>query len=725
MDSGRVLAGRYRLVEPLGSGGMGTVWLAVDEVLHRQVAVKEVSPPADVSEPERDMLRERTMREARTAARLSHPNVVTIYDVVEDGNQPWIVMELLQARTLRDIVREDGPMTPRQTARVALQVLAALRAAHVLGITHRDVKPGNVMIDSAGRAVLADFGIARALDSPTITRSGMLVGSPSYIAPERARGERGGPESDLWSLGATLYTAVEGRPPYDRAGALATLMAVVTEDPDPPMRSGHLWPVISGLLRRDQAQRLGSAAAELMLRRIAEANEAPATAPLPITAGRVDPGGWAGAAPAPLGESPERIQATRPFEPHAVQPAAPVPLAETPAPAHTPEAPAPTPALVHSPEAPTPTHTPEAPTPADTPEAPTPADTPEAPTPADTPEAPTPADRLEAPTPADRLEAPTVAHSPEASPGTDEGDTEATPPAEFPVLITSLGHPGTDEREHRAEPAGEAVPAPFSASLLATQPAPASANIVEPPLAPPPMAPPPQPQEGRASWWRRQLTWVIAAAVALVAIAVALLVLNAGGHHAAAHAPRRGHAAATPAAAKSAVPAPRPSSAGSATPSPPPRPTAAGQAPVAAGYHTYHDPTGFSIAVPDGWVVSHQGVDVYISPPSGAAFLLIDQSSHPKPDPLADWRQQEANRIGTYPGYDRIRLEAISYPQAEKAADWEFTYNRQGVPTHVLNRNVLANATHAYALYWSTPESQWSQSFPIFEVFARTFQPAP
>jgi hypothetical protein len=709
MDSGRVLAGRYRLLEPLGSGGMGTVWLAVDEVLHRQVAVKEVSPPAGMSEHERGMLRERTMREARTAARLSHPNVVTIYDVVEDGSQPWIVMELLQARTLRDIVHEDGPMTPRQTARIALQVLAALRAAHVLGITHRDVKPGNVMIDSAGRAVLADFGIARALDSPTITTSGMLVGSPSYIAPERARGGRGGPESDLWSLGATLYAAVEGRPPYDRVGALATLTAVVTEDPDPPVRSGHLWPVISGLLRRDQAQRLSPAAAELMLRRIAEATEAPATTPLAAIDGRVDPGGWAGADPRPPGESPERAQATRPFEPHAPGPAA----------AHAGQEPA----LADSPEAPAP------------------------------------------------------------SAGTDDGDTTATPPAGFPALITSLGHPGTGEREHPAEPADEADPVPVSAARPAPQPAPASAHMGEPvpPLTPPlsdsappdsappdsgppdsgppdsgpsdsgpsdpapsdsaPLTPgppdsapldpapldPAPPQEGGASWRRRQLAWVITAAAVLAVLAVTavvLLALNAGGHHAAAQAPPRpGHPAGTPAAAKSAVPASRPASTGPATPSP--RPTAAGQAPVPPGYHAYHDPTGFSIAVPDGWVVSHQGVDVYVSPPSGAAFLLIDQSSHPKPDPLADWRQQEANRIGTYPGYHRIRLEAISYPQAEKAADWEFTYYRQGVLTHVLNRNVLANATHAYALYWSTPQSQWTQSFPIFEVLARTFQPAP
>ena len=215
------------------------------------------------------MLRERTLREARTAARLSHPNVVTIYDVVEDGGRPWIVMELVPARSLRDIVAENGPLTPQRAAEVGLQVLAALGAAHSLGIMHRDVKPGNVLIDAGGRAVLADFGIARTQDSPTLTTSGVLVGSPSYIAPERARGERGGRESDLWSLGATLYAAVEGWPPYDRNGALATLTAVVAEDPDPPRRCGALWPVISGLLARDPARRLGPAEAREMLRQVA------------------------------------------------------------------------------------------------------------------------------------------------------------------------------------------------------------------------------------------------------------------------------------------------------------------------------------------------------------------------------------------------------------------------------------------------------------------------
>jgi len=321
LGSGRFLAGRYRLRTELGSGGMGTVWLAQDELLDRQVAVKEISPPPEVSESEREVLRQRTLREARTAARLSHPNVVAIYDVVEDGGRPWIVMALIRARSLWEIVQEDGPLTPPEAAKVALQVLAALDAAHALGIMHRDVKPGNVLIDDGGRAVLTDFGIARADDSPTITSTGVLVGSPSYIAPERARGERGGIASDLWSLGATLYAAVEGRPPYDRPGALATLTAVVTEDPDPPSCLGPLWPVIQGLLDRDPARRLGSAAAEPMLRRIAEEHNIAPTAPFAVPTGWEDDG-EAEAAPVPSGGRLEEADRPRAFHPRVIVAAA-------------------------------------------------------------------------------------------------------------------------------------------------------------------------------------------------------------------------------------------------------------------------------------------------------------------------------------------------------------------------------------------------------------------
>ena len=259
--SSRVVAGRYRLVEHLGRGGMGHVWLAQDELLRRRVAVKEVSPPAGLSDGEREMLRERTLREARTAARLNHPNVVAVYDVVEDDGRPWIVMELVRAPSLRELVDENGPLDPRAVARIGLQLLGALQSAHAIGVMHRDVKPGNVLIDAGGGRCWRTSALPVSRVARPPLRRELLVGSPSYIAPERARGERGGPASDLWSLGATLYAAVEGRPPYDRAGALPTLMAVVSEDPDPPRRAGILWPVISGLMTADPSDRLSAAAA--------------------------------------------------------------------------------------------------------------------------------------------------------------------------------------------------------------------------------------------------------------------------------------------------------------------------------------------------------------------------------------------------------------------------------------------------------------------------------
>ncbi|MQA88235.1 MAG: protein kinase, partial [Streptosporangiales bacterium] len=224
---GRLVGGRYRLEEPLGRGGMGIVWRGRDELLGRAVSVKEVLLPPGLSAQEQDVLYRRTLREARAAARLDHPNVVLVYDVVEENGRPWIVMELVRARSLGDVIREDGPLPPHQVAEIGQHVLAALRAAHGAGVLHRDVKPSNVLLADDGRVVLTDFGVAAVEGDATLTGSGTLLGSPAYIAPERARGARATAASDLWALGATLYAAVEGRPPHDRGAAMATLTAVV------------------------------------------------------------------------------------------------------------------------------------------------------------------------------------------------------------------------------------------------------------------------------------------------------------------------------------------------------------------------------------------------------------------------------------------------------------------------------------------------------------------
>ncbi|GAA4032291.1 hypothetical protein GCM10022247_66640 [Allokutzneria multivorans] len=268
-DQGRLLGGRYRLGELIGRGGMGSVWGAVDEMLRRDVAVKEVTAPAWVSDEERRSLADRTMREARAAARISHPNVVTVYDVVDEDGRPWIVMELVKAPSLAQVVERDGALAPSRVAAIALQVFAALSAAHEHGILHRDVKPGNVLVHDTGRTVLTDFGIATVQGDASLTVSGMLVGAPGYIAPERARGLEVGTASDLWSLAATMYAAVEGKPPFDRTGALPTLTAVLTEDPEPMQNAGPLRPLIEAMLRKDPEQRPTPAEVEGVLRRVA------------------------------------------------------------------------------------------------------------------------------------------------------------------------------------------------------------------------------------------------------------------------------------------------------------------------------------------------------------------------------------------------------------------------------------------------------------------------
>ena len=265
----RIVAGRYALSGILGRGGMGTVWLATDRVLDRKVALKELTFSVYLTDEERAILRERTMREGRAAARLDHPHVTTVYDVVEEDGKPWLVMKHVSARSLQEILEEQGPLAPAAVARIGLDLIEALDAAHALGIVHRDVKPANVLVDADGRAWLTDFGIATTTGDSSLTTQGALIGSPSYMAPERANGDEPRPPVDLWSLGATLYAAVEGRPPFDRGEAMATLMAVVSEHPAPTLRSGPLEPVLQGLLTKDPALRSTGASARPQLAAIA------------------------------------------------------------------------------------------------------------------------------------------------------------------------------------------------------------------------------------------------------------------------------------------------------------------------------------------------------------------------------------------------------------------------------------------------------------------------
>jgi serine/threonine protein kinase len=562
MDSAehvRLIAGRYRLAQAIGRGGMGTVWRARDESLSRVVAVKEIVWLPHLSDAEREVARHRAVREAQVTARLNHPNVVRIYDIVEEEGRPWIVMELLPYRSLRDILQDDGPLAPAQAAKVGLGVLAALRAAHAEGVLHRDVKPANILISDEGRVVLTDFGIARAADSPSLTTSGMIAGSPPYISPERAHGGQAGPPGDLWGLGASLYAAVEGRPPFERDGVLASLTAVVNDDPDPGSHAGPLWPVITGLLRKDPVERLDAAQTERMLWHVA-ANGRTASA-VPIAPHHPEPSGARGAEGTLDDLGALDVSDTSP----------------------------------------------------------------------------------------DMAQVPEVSSAPQPR-----------------------GEPRVRSRAFLAAAAG-------------------------------------------------------GAAVVITAAGAAFALLSGGSpQHRTASPSVSSHPGARPSSgtqtsgASSSTSGPATSRSGSGPANP------AGYGALPAGFYRFRNPTGFSIGVPKGWQISHVGHYVYVRDPANSGiFLLIDQSDHPKPDPLADWQQQQASRASTYQDYHLIRLQSVRYPQAQKAADWEFTYDRNGVLVHVLNRNVLANPRHAYALYWSTPENDWDAYYHYFRTFAATFRPAP
>jgi serine/threonine protein kinase len=529
--SGTLLGERYRVAESLGSGGMGAVWRAHDELLGRDVAVKELVFPPGLGGHEKEVMRGRMMREARTAARLSHPGVVRVFDVVEAKERPWIVMELVpSARSLSEILKEEGTIAPARAARIGLEVLAGLSAAHAAGVLHRDVKPGNILIAPDGRAVLGDFGIAVAEGEPTLTRVGVLIGSPAYLSPEQAHGRPLTPGSDLWSLGATLYTAVEGRTPFHRENVMATLTAIITEPPDPPTLAGPLWPVIEGMLRKD---------------------------------------------------------------------------------------------------------------------------------------------------PADRLDAIALAQALTEMPAQDEADAALSRPS--PVSCSRAGHPEKRSGDGRPAPAG------------------------------------PRARRGR-------MVAVLSIVLLIGAAGVVALVLNRSSHRAGLTGTGKSTGQSTPSAKPPSTPSTR-SSASVASPRQSPSPTPGGSA-LPADFRRYQDDSGFSIGVPRGWKVSHDGGYVYVRDPGSSRYLLIDQTTHPKSDPLADWRQQDAYRRGSDNGYSRIRLEPVT-GYFEKAADLEFLHSSGGGKVHVLNRNILVNGHQAYALYWSTPASQWSGSQRYFEVFAASFRPTP
>ena len=585
---------------------MGAVWLAGDELLHKEVAVKEIPWARQPSAERQESRRERAFREARAVAGLDHPNIAGIYDIVQDDGRLWMVMQLapfrFPYRSLSDVVQDDGPLPPVWAARIGLQILSALHVAHGVGVLHRDINPGNVLLGPADRVMLAGFGMVTADGSAAPTTPEAFTGSPAYMAPERVRGEPATPAADLWSLGATLYAAVEGRPPFHRVGKMAVLTAVLGDYVDPPRHAGPLWPLISALLCKDPSVRPDAAETERLLQRVAGSRSGAQSAPLAAEAAR---------------------------------PAASAGPASDSDPMHRPN-------------------------------------------------------------------------------GASSNSAASNPSQMQPAEAGSAG----------SEP--DFVPGFGPRDDLPASQTPAPGHRTQEELLP----------HRRRQWWQLGAATAVTVIVAAIAAAVDLAPKDTTSHQIAVPGQRSaspGYPAAMPghqrlSPAPETPPArptqrPRPARPGPSGPnSPTPGRSARGVLP--RGFSWYHDPTGFSIGRPENWRISHKGHLVYIQDPNSGRFLIIDQTTHPKPNPLADWRQQEAARISTFPGYHRIRLQAVRYAQAERAADWEFTYDDNGQLTQVLNRNILANAHHAYALYWSTPASEWKTSYHYFRAFAATFRPA-
>ena len=600
-----LLHGRYRLQEPLARGGMGTVWRAHDELLDREVAVKEVLLPPGLGEEERAVIRQRTLREARAAARLNHPGVVTIFDVVEEHDQPWIVMAMLPSRTLSQIILDDGPLPPAAVAKHGIALLDALDAAHDAGVLHRDVKPSNVLVTRDGRTVLTDFGIATVEGDATITTTGLLVGSPAYMAPERARGLTPGPAADLWSLGATLYAAVDGRAPFDRTNTFSTLTAVLTEDPPPSDRLGPLAAVIEGLLIKDPENRLGATVARIMLVEAAKSKPSP-DIDHAVVDSATDPAAVLPATPPPLAAP---VQSRTSAADLLSQPA-PVP---------------PAPAAPAQPRAPAGTVT----------------------------------DVRKRP----RRRAVLVALGALVV-------VAALVGAGISGLFDGIGDP---DRDSQADPAATAAssPAPNAGSPSPAETA-AAGTTPSPPAA------------------------------------------DAATDQSGSSGPGSGSSSGQSSGQSGSGTSGSSGSSGSGS----------GQAAAAvpAGFTLHRDPTGFSVAVPEGWAPERKGTLVDFQEPGGRRFLRIDQTTDPKPDPNQDWLNQEpfvANRLAAY---ERLSIEPIDF-RGWLASDWLFEWSPSSGRLRVLNRGLTTGA-YGYALYWSVPEGQWEDSRSIFDVAAATFTPA-
>ncbi|WP_405958647.1 protein kinase domain-containing protein [Streptomyces phaeochromogenes] len=750
---------------------MGRVWRAVDEILDRQVAVKEMRIDGMDQEDSRTR-RERTLREARATARIDHPNVVRVYDVVDQGERLWIVMELVDGRSLDKVLAEDGPLSPRGTARIGLGLVAALGQVHAGGVLHRDIKPANVLVERrAGRVVLTDFGIAAIQDAEALTMAGMLVGSPDYMAPERVSGRPQGPPSDLWSLGATLCAALGGRSPFSRATTLATLHAVLYEEPEIPSAAGELREVLSALLLKDPSVRPGLEELEAILGPVADGSTG-ASAPPGATAGlgtAVGLGGTVG---------PERTEPAEPAE--LPEPVRPVGLGEgertTPGAAAKPgtgegegagagagsesgpaSGPAPGPGSGSESGArpgavPAAARTGES-SPGVAGQAP-----PESHSAAHTA---APAPPTEPPPPTERptllfLRIPALEPPPVTQPttgegeGGNEGDPRLTAPVEdaVPVRRTPTTRSATESEEAAgpasvAGPSSALTPAPEKPALeplpaeptRPTPPDPENASSEAPPQGTPeipsagaagnnslptrprsaPMPPgeplgPPVPADPRRSrTWSRNRKGAVAVAGVVVAGVVAALVIPALGG--------------SPDDKDKASPSSSSSSASATTggnPTTPP-PTVAGTArPPTLPEGSRTEAGMYAWVPPEGWErVVQSGAEVHYSSPDRKQEILAN-AAPARGDLMEQWTNTEKD---TSKGldYQRIRLEETTFHDAP-AVVWEYTVTAKGLPWHARLLGFNADGKYYEITTWYRPDVE-DRALPVYEEVKDSFTP--
>jgi eukaryotic-like serine/threonine-protein kinase len=672
-DTGRLIAGRYRLQAPIGRGAMGVVWRARDQLLDRDVAIKEVLISAMLTPQERANAYQRTLREAKTAARLNHPGVVTVYDVAEDEGRPWIIMQLVSAQSLDQVLAASGPLSPRRTAEMGRQLLAALSSAHAAGVLHRDVKPSNVLLGRDDHAVLTDFGIATFAGDTRLTQTGMVMGSPGFTAPERIRGEDATPASDLWSLGATLYAAVEGHGPFERrGGAITTMSAIINEEAPAAPTAGALGPVIAALLRREPSERPDAATATRMI------NEVLPQLPTRIGAG-------------PAGYEPTSLSQSPASPGPAAGPVAPGPVVPGPV--------VPGPVAQGWPGVPERTITRE------------------------------PAGAAQAS--ADTHGGPGSAA--DTTPTKTELAYGDAPPPDFSSWYDPAPRSGSSRPwsggSGSAYEAGHAAPAaPPSVGPPPARPGPA---------APPgnwPQYQPGSPPGRRRSGGRWKIGIVVLAVLGAIAGATTVVLLM---HNTTSSGTPLGHSSSVNTSPPATGPgsATTPATGGSTTlPSANTQIVDAINMPrtgaLPAGFTTYSQPAasnenaGFSLAAPSNWTSSASGYQTYLKDPSANANILIDLTPHTYPnDMVREAKYIKANSLNRFPGYVQLGLQATNI-RGTPGAFWKFTWDDQGVQQEVIDLLMVLQTpagSQSYALYMTAPASMWTALRPVFDEMVETF----